>query len=45
MARIKPEPNKLLFFDGLIYHASSNPVKNKSRKVINISFTKGDNLI
>ena len=45
MAKIKPEPNKLLFFDGLIYHASSNPVKNKFRKVINISFTKGDNLI
>ena len=36
---IKPEANKLLFFDGSIPHAGSHPSRHAYRIVININFT------
>lgn len=36
--RINPEKGKAIFFNGLQYHASSAPRKNKYRAVINIAF-------
>tara|TARA_R100000458_G_C8255387_1_gene231567 strand:+ start:42 stop:611 length:570 start_codon:yes stop_codon:yes gene_type:complete len=38
LIRVTPEAGKVLLFDGNIYHASSNPVKTKLRKVVNINF-------
>ena len=35
---VKPEAGKVLMFDGKLHHASSSPVKNKLRKVVNINF-------
>jgi len=38
LKRVKPEAGKVVIFDGHLYHTSSNPVKTKYRKVININF-------
>jgi|9_EtaG_2_1085328.scaffolds.fasta_scaffold01700_9 hypothetical protein len=38
LKKIKPEAGKVLLFDGDLYHASSNPIKNNLRKVVNINF-------
>jgi len=35
--QITPEQNKAVLFDGLIYHASSKPIKNMYRLVLNIN--------
>jgi len=35
--QVTPEQNKAILFDGLIYHASSKPVKNMYRIVLNIN--------
>ena len=39
MKRIKPEPNKLVSFDGSINHAGSHPSRHMYRILINIDFT------
>tara|TARA_R110000744_G_scaffold137830_2_gene248470 strand:- start:909 stop:1466 length:558 start_codon:yes stop_codon:yes gene_type:complete len=38
LIKIKPEAGKVLLFNGGLHHASSSPVKNKIRKVVNINF-------
>jgi ectoine hydroxylase-related dioxygenase (phytanoyl-CoA dioxygenase family) len=38
LVKTKPEAGKILMFDGSLYHASSKPIKNKIRKVVNINF-------
>ena len=35
--KITPEKNKAVLFDGLTYHASSKPIKNMYRLVLNIN--------
>ena len=35
--QITPEQNKAVLFDGLTYHASSKPIKNMYRMVLNIN--------
>jgi hypothetical protein len=35
-----PEKNKMLVFDGRMYHSSSTPSKHSSRIVLNFSFTQ-----
>ena len=35
--QITPEQNKAVLFNGLIYHASSKPIKNMYRLVLNIN--------
>lgn len=37
--RVCPEPNKLVIFEGNIYHASSSPTLTAARYAININFT------
>ena len=37
--RVSPEMGKAIFFDGYQYHASSSPITNDFRCVINIDFT------
>lgn len=39
MTSISPESGKAVVFDGLTYHASSNPINSDFRCVINIDFT------
>lgn len=36
--RIDPEPNKMVIFNGLTYHASSTPTKVPRRLVINVNY-------
>jgi hypothetical protein len=35
--QVTPEKNKAILFNGLIYHASSKPIKNMYRMVLNIN--------
>jgi hypothetical protein len=35
---VSPEENKFVFFDGLQYHSSSTPTKNKRRIVVNFNY-------
>ena len=37
--RISPKKGRFLFFDGDIWHASTNPVKSMKRIVININLS------
>jgi hypothetical protein len=37
---IKPEPNKLLLFDGMQFHAGNPPLTSSKRIVINMNFRK-----
>jgi hypothetical protein len=37
---IKPEPNKLLLFDGMQFHAGNPPLTSKKRIVVNMNFRK-----
>mgnify|MGYP003631824103 CR=1 FL=1 len=36
--RVKPKSGKALIMDGNLVHASSHPVKNKFRMVLNINY-------
>lgn len=36
--RVSPKPNRLVIFDGHTYHASSKPIKNAYRLVLNFNF-------
>jgi hypothetical protein len=36
--RVSPKKGSIVFFDGSIYHASSNPVKHNFRMTINFNF-------
>ena len=38
--KIKPKQNRLVIFDGMIYHSSSTPTKNKLRFVVNFNWRK-----
>jgi len=37
--RVTPKANRLFIFDGHQCHASSNPITNKSRFILNLNFT------
>lgn len=36
--RVTPKPNRLVFFDGRIYHSSSTPTNNQLRYALNFNF-------
>lgn len=36
--RVSPKPNRLVFFDGRIYHSSSTPTNNQLRYALNFNF-------
>lgn len=36
--RVSPKPNRLVFFNGRIYHSSSTPVNNQLRYAVNFNF-------
>lgn len=38
LIKIKPKEGKTIFFDGNLFHASNNPIKNSLRAIININF-------
>tara|TARA_S200002703_G_scaffold81841_1_gene70588 strand:+ start:425 stop:1000 length:576 start_codon:yes stop_codon:yes gene_type:complete len=38
--KIKPLIGRAVFFDGLVWHGSNNPVKYKNRIILNINFNK-----